>query len=105
MLVAATTAVIGIGQAYGAGLMFDHDHPALESVNQLLIFSPILAVQVWRPKPLATAGLDRAWLDRVAGAAGPATDARPWRPRGARSPLAVTSSVASSPASSADASD
>lgn len=68
LLLAAAVGVIAVGQAYTAGWLFSHDNPALECLNQILIFAPMLVVQALRPQPFATSGLPaRGWPGLLLG--------------------------------------
>ena len=57
-LIGACFVVIGIGQLYVADIKLPSHNPILESVNQLLIFSPVLILLFSRHK-----NLNSAWID------------------------------------------
>lgn len=64
----ACLGVIGIGQLYLAGIRLPTQYPVLDAVNQILIFSPILALIVWRDKSPHTAFLNKANIHLKIGA-------------------------------------
>lgn len=52
--------VIGLGQLWLRGVRLPDDgrwHPVFESINQTIIFSPMLLLLLWRRQPLASAWL------------------------------------------------
>ncbi len=61
----AAVGIVAIGQVYTAGISLPNDGvagPILESINQLLIFSPVVLLLIVRKQPLETAWIKK---DRI----------------------------------------
>ncbi|MGJ3231630.1 MAG: hypothetical protein ACFE0P_07525 [Oceanicaulis sp.] len=57
LLLAAAAGVVAMGQLYVADLLAPDRGEVLQSLNQLIIFSPLIAVLIWRGAPALIAGL------------------------------------------------
>lgn len=53
----SVVAVIGVGQLYVANMLLPDEGELFQSLNQLIIFAPLIAIVIWRGQPLQSAYL------------------------------------------------